>query len=152
MSIESEAEALFTSASSPKTSSAQLQEILDAHQPCFEGELCVLCEHCEEELGDLLGEIAGNVNLTAEQQDQVFSFAQDWQGAVFHVAGRLAENARVSDSIKQTLLDVDFIVSWGESREFVPELFDTMKQNERFTREDLESFKSSALEMGISLD
>ena len=152
MSVEVKAERLIANARDINSSVDQLKAILDDHADCFEGDLCELCEYFEDESGeDLLMELAGNQNLSEDLQARVIALALDWQGAIHGVASSLARNAKVSKATKDFLLDVDFLISLGDAPETIPSLFEIMKSNPRFEKEELAKFVASAREFDLIL-
>lgn len=144
-SIEGRARYLLDLASDSETNTALIDEMLEAHGDCFTSDLCEVCEYIDEELfDDLLVRLAGNPALTALQQNVVFRYGIEWQGAIVGVIGGFLGNPAIADDIKTDCLSAEEFVAYhvgDDLADVMQNYLTSMRQNTRFTAEEIQKFE-----------
>ena len=151
LSTGDRAQLILEAAGDPNLASSQIDELLRDHAPCFRAQLCAVCEYLDENMMDgLLDTLAGNPALTPSQQSQVWSYGNDWQGALVGVIQGFLSNPAISDEIKaSTLAAQDFIAYHvGEDlEEWMHTYLEQMRRNPRFTKGEIAQFEATCAEL-----
>ena len=145
MSVESKARKLLGIASSERSSEKKLNKILDQHWPCFDGDVCSVCEFIDEDLASIIETMAENSSITPSIQDRLYEATLKWEGRGYGFLLSLAGNPNISGEYKVLCLDCDIWSSWNEGlsdmQDVLDEVLSVLESNVSFSKDEILTFR-----------
>ena len=147
------AEQLLVELSDRTINTQTVENFLESHSRCFEGDMCEVCEFIDNEgLDDPLGILAENPSLAADQQSRVMNESFKWQGRQYAVAIGFVLNPNICDDLVKFIVDSPSWFWLEGTHRLLPDVFQAMKQNPKFGSHDIARFRDSAAEAGFDLN
>jgi hypothetical protein len=132
---------LLSILSSPQLSKAQTVDFLDKHQPCFDEDLCDMCEELDGE-EDVLRILASNPVLDASVQMRVIDEALKWQNREIGVMLDFAGNPNISNDVKEYILGEEAELHNYPGSKIIEKIAEIARDNPRISEVEIEKFLS----------
>ena len=132
---------LLSMLSSPQLSKAQTVEFLDKHEPCFDEDLCDMCEELDGEV-DVLRILASNPMLDASVQMRVLDEALKWQNREIGVMLDFIGNPNISNDVKEYILGEEAELHNYPGSEIIENIAEIAQDNPRISKVEIEEFLS----------
>ena len=132
---------LLSILSSPLLSKDQAVEFLDKHEPCFDEDLCNICEELDGEV-DVLRILATNPALDTSVQMRVLDEALKWQNREIGVMLDFAGNPNISNDVKEYILGEEAELHNYPGSRIIEEIAEIAKNNPSISKVEIEKFLS----------
>ncbi len=139
--LEDDISHLLNTLGSPSLTKEQTIEFLDKHSPCFEEDLCHLCEALDGDV-DILRVLASNSALDNSIQMRVLDEALKWQDREIGVMLDFVGNPNISNDVKEYILgeeaELHNYPDWG----IIEKIAEIAKNNPSISEIEIEKFFS----------
>ena len=139
--LEDDISHLLNILSSPSLTKEQTIEFLDKHSPCFEEDLCHICEALDGDV-DVLRVLASNTALNTSIQMRVLNEALKWQDREIGVMLDFVGNPSISNDIKDYVLgeeaELHNYPDWG----IIEKIHEIAKNNPSISKVEIDKFLS----------
>ncbi len=132
---------LVSMLSSPQLSKAQTVEFLDKHEPCFDEDLCDMCEELDGEV-DVLRILASNPMLDVSVQMRVLEEALKWQNREIGVMLDFIGNPNISNDVKEYILGEEAELHNYPGSQIIANIAEIALDNPRISKVEIEEFLS----------
>lgn len=124
---------------SPSLSKEQTIEFLDKHAPCFEEDLCNICESLDGDV-DVLRVLASNTALNTSVQMRVLDESLKWQNREIGVMLDFAGNPNIADDVKEYIFGEEAELQNYSGFQIIEKIAQIARNNPSISEVEIEKF------------